>query len=491
MLVFQVLKKLLFWTALIVFSGVALAEDRALIVAIGDYERGVHRLPGAQVDAVLMEEVLRHLGFRAQQIETLVDEEATAANIRAAFERIIRASEANDRVYIHYSGHGLQQVDGADGDEADGCDEAWLSYDSRKILDDEIRVWLERLAGVEVMMTVDSCFSGEIYKDTSRLLPRTSSNPEMRLQCNREINRDAQSSGQSLASYGVDDSVEFVGDSFVGFSAAAENELAYETPSGGVFTRTLHGIVTNIHHPISFYELRDLLASNVNRQVNAIEGERQTPLLFGSRALMGKNIFDFGRLSGAQDLVGYGEVASSTQAFFDDLLYHSHFTPLVYTAKDRLRQDGAGLEVVVPNREYHIGEEIRFSLRSPRAGYLHLFELDPSNTLSLVYPNSIMGEQNYLAAEQDFHVPEDAIGSHHLAADYPTGRSRIIALVTPEPLNLYQSVFGEARAGLKVFADSELATLERLLQQETARAIAPTPPDSHYGASELLIDIVE
>jgi hypothetical protein len=148
------------WTAPAVHPGV----KRALLIGINRYA-AVPGLKGAVNDVMTMKEVLiQRWGFDPARIALLIDEQATRDNMMAALENIVRDSDPQDTVYIHYSGHG-SQVQDLNGDEEDGLDETLVPQNGRMpgvrdIVDDELGELLAKLRTRKVLIVLDSCHSG-------------------------------------------------------------------------------------------------------------------------------------------------------------------------------------------------------------------------------------------------------------------------------------------------------------------------------------------
>ena len=155
----------------------ALAETRAVLVGVSDYEEGsgAADLKGPRNDVMLLERVLRGRGVL--DIAMLADGVEGAARptrsaILGALESMAARAVDGDLVMIHLSGHGTRQFD-ADGDETDGLDEVFLPADTQKapsgareipnaIRDDEIGEAVDRIraTGADVWLVIDSCHSG-------------------------------------------------------------------------------------------------------------------------------------------------------------------------------------------------------------------------------------------------------------------------------------------------------------------------------------------
>ena len=150
-------------------------EKRALLIGIGNYpkEYGWSMIHG-QNDIEIIQPTLNALDF--QNIIVLRDSDATYSNIMAEFQSLLDASNKNDIVYIHFSGHG-QRITDLDGDEADKYDEAWIPYDAqisyckgvyegeRHITDDFLNDYLTKLRikvgpSGKIVVIADACHSG-------------------------------------------------------------------------------------------------------------------------------------------------------------------------------------------------------------------------------------------------------------------------------------------------------------------------------------------
>ena len=112
----------------------------------------------------MREVLITRWNFAPANIETLLDEQATRANILAALNRLVGVAGPDDTVYVHYSGHG-SQVQDLNGDETDGLDETIVAQDGRSgdvpdIVDDELDVIFAKLHARSAVIVLDSCHSG-------------------------------------------------------------------------------------------------------------------------------------------------------------------------------------------------------------------------------------------------------------------------------------------------------------------------------------------
>lgn len=161
----------------------AAARDRVLLVGIDEYRDGqVRDIEGCENDAKLLRDFLiSKLGFRADDIKMLINEQATESAVRAAVEGwLIDGTRPGDRVFFSYAGHGARVPDESGDERQDGMDEVLAVHDvvprtpvvrgqpaipaSGYIADDEVSRWVARLYGRQLVMLFDSCHSGTISR---------------------------------------------------------------------------------------------------------------------------------------------------------------------------------------------------------------------------------------------------------------------------------------------------------------------------------------
>ena len=112
------------------------------------------------------------LGFKASEIATLTDAQATKAKIMSSLETMVAAAKAGKLGYLVFalSSHGTQ-MDDPGGDEPDGKDEAFVPHDiaekngkwdpARIISDDELHDLFASLPNnVLLEVYLDTCHSG-------------------------------------------------------------------------------------------------------------------------------------------------------------------------------------------------------------------------------------------------------------------------------------------------------------------------------------------
>lgn len=145
---------------------------KALVVGINYVGTG-YDLRGCLNDAANMEALLKTYNF--DSIEMCLEQQATTAGIKAAFERLIANVVPGDVLVFHYSGHGSQIPSTT---EPDGVDEIICPYDldwkANIITDDYMHATFNRVPnGVNVTVILDSCHSGNGLDQRSLMSSRT------------------------------------------------------------------------------------------------------------------------------------------------------------------------------------------------------------------------------------------------------------------------------------------------------------------------------
>lgn len=151
---------------------------RALLVGISDYGNAMEdpnkwaNISGAN-DIKLLSPLFSEHGYT---VTSLVDAQATHAEITKALEKLAKDSKKGDMVYIHFSMHG-QPFEDLNGDEEDGWDEALIPVDAEMLyaegvyegknhlLDDELEGYFNQIRNKlgsegQLVVILDACHSG-------------------------------------------------------------------------------------------------------------------------------------------------------------------------------------------------------------------------------------------------------------------------------------------------------------------------------------------
>lgn len=158
-------------------------NKRAFLVGISDYQstnknasNSWANIHGAN-DIALLTPTLQKHGFK---VSSIVNQQATASNIRKQLFKFSSSCKPGDIVYLHFSCHG-QPVEDLDGDEADGWDEAIIPVDAQKvyiknkykgenhITDDELNRFFRTIRTIigrkgYLTIIVDACHAGTSYR---------------------------------------------------------------------------------------------------------------------------------------------------------------------------------------------------------------------------------------------------------------------------------------------------------------------------------------
>ena len=138
-------------------------NDYAVIVGIEKYRGEIPQSDFSAEDAKLMRDYLIALGFRPVNIKLMINEFATRDDIAAAVESWLpRRVKPESTVFFYYSGHGATDVTDPskpraflvpyNGDPND------LAYSGYSI--DTLKDKLSKLKASQVIVMLDSCFSG-------------------------------------------------------------------------------------------------------------------------------------------------------------------------------------------------------------------------------------------------------------------------------------------------------------------------------------------
>lgn len=146
---------------------------RALLIGIC-YEQtpdwGTLTMPHKDVDR-LKGLLIGTYNYRPEDVYVMKDHESTRAGLRPTraniirmLHQLVRDAKAGDRFVFLFSGHCDQQIARHDLSEEDGQDEAVITCDNRKIIDNRLRkILVNNLpSGSNLMAIFDTCHSGTL-----------------------------------------------------------------------------------------------------------------------------------------------------------------------------------------------------------------------------------------------------------------------------------------------------------------------------------------
>jgi hypothetical protein len=246
----------------------ALAEDRALILGIGEYPEP-NKLPGIHKDVEMKHALLRKLGFvDNSQVHVLEDKRATYAAIRKEMAWLAEAGP-NDRVVFYYSGHGSIAT-GPDG-KAVGVllpiDVAVRDNHLVNVLSGpELAGMLARIPSQHVLVVIDACHSGQLTAAKGvGFVPkfyRYKGMPDTEAVFSLDTDEEAAKGSA---------------DNHLLLAACKKEEVSYATPDGSVLTVKLAEVVSRMianSQPVNLnLAHREILAAVQNKQHPEISGK--------------------------------------------------------------------------------------------------------------------------------------------------------------------------------------------------------------------------
>ena len=133
------------------------AKKAAVIIGIGEYQGRTKSLPGGPGDAAILRETLLASGWDDANIKMLVNETATASNIRDATRWLVDQSADDSFSVFSYTGH-VKQKTGDEDRDGEANDEFLWPHDNDFISDGELATSLRALRG-DAWITIAGCES--------------------------------------------------------------------------------------------------------------------------------------------------------------------------------------------------------------------------------------------------------------------------------------------------------------------------------------------
>lgn len=434
----------------------AMAADRALLIGIGTYASLPEKmfLEGPKNDVPLIETLLKEKqGYAAGSIRILRDQDATRAAILASIEEwLVAGTQPGDRVYLYFSGHGLQVKD-ASGDEEDGLDEALSTYDiaagdgdwTNVILDDEIDAMLAKLKDRAVSIVIDACHSGTISRalstevgeamESARFLPRPHAAPADEVKM-RGLRVDVA----------VVDKPDIARQSGVeAWSAASSYQVAWDDTRlppeerHGVFTLSYvnghevsaadsngNGIVSNAEL-LEFVKKQSQAYCAAQSQCQGLD-----PQLEVNYALLGASAVS-PAAGTAQQTPDYGKVEEVKVENTQQTAYVA--ADPTDAVGDILGKPQTGdVKVALSSDHLKSGDVFRITVTSATGGQLLLYDVDREGKATQIFPNEAARKITRLSPGAPITIPDDYYG-FDFEAEGP-GENVLVAIVVTDDVDL-------------------------------------------------------
>lgn len=467
-------------------GGSATAGDRALLIGVGEYPGltiggtpGQLDLEGPANDLVSMRALLTDvLDYAPDEVRTLADAEATGVRIVDEIETwLIEGTSPGDRVLLYFSGHGAQVLV-PDGHGGQRLTSALVPADAKievsetitgdgVILGPQLGGLLRKLAGREVTVIADSCYSGSITKGAVQaefLRGMRTITPRGPLELIGTV-PDASLLSESKTSVRLldfDAGGVNPADNIAVWSASTVAQVTWDTPEGGLFTRSfVDGLAdrkaaADGDAAVSASQLLYYLRSAATSYCESHGGCRDglTPELLASDAYR------------ASLLVPYTPVGPSEPPPVEPLgpeLVDLAIGVLGHSNDFALSAD------ILPGATVGLGEAIRIRVHSAEAGYLLVLDTGPDGKLRRLFPNDYSKTQNregLVAAGRPFTLPDDSYPFVLEATD--TGPGTLLVLVADSAFDAaelltqpaFEPMIGPGRALVAIAADLQAPLLD-------------------------------
>jgi len=443
-------------------SSYAVAEQRALLVGVGKYSAPGNDLPGIALDIDLMRDTLVHMGFKDSQIKSLLDEQATAANVKAAIgDWLTKGVKPSDRVVFYFSGHGSNVPD-FDGDEPDGVDEVLVSHDVRLIkrqgkrslsgvvLDDELNALLNAIPSKNILTIVDACHSGTSTRSFNLDDKSLAADPVFV----KSFIYDGMPEGdQSIRTRSAAGAAE---QNFVSISAAGDDEKAIGTSKGGMFTIGLAKAITesaSAGENATIHELRDKAASYIEERLHSSRVHH--PQVTGNTKLA----------AGALRIVPVAEGNGPNRKKLTEMV----------------QEQAAGFKLESTSAVYEVDEPVVLKMEIPMDGFLNVVTVDAHDNAIVLFPNQYHADNAVKAGS--FSIPTKNM-AFDLPAAEPLGPTFVAAFVTQDPISFYEQTLDERDADGNV--NVEFTSLSHV----ATRAIKVAPRKKEMRAEQIELTVV-
>jgi len=472
--------------AIIWLSGLGLVQaaqaiatsGHALIITIGEYEdKTLPSLPGTKIDRESARQIAEAMHVPLANTVWLADQKATGLGIRSALSRLNERVSPGDRVYLHFSGHGVRRFDPA----AQACTEAFLAHDDKsgsQLSNAELAKLLEPIARKtdKLFVMYDACHSGGMTAGNPAptrglgsgvLRPRAAPTED---RCAIPTNVRTRNLLVEQTDRGA------LPQDIVYLAAARPDEISLDDELKG-------GLATQYVRDCLIKDAVDLNNSGTI-DINEIKTCAQNKI---NMRLAGDDVFK------PHNLVLEGNPAFVPVLFDRPLAHAATTTP--FSAQAALmeiyaQRNGKLAPKVKPRQEQlQIGKDaLAIDIFAEMPGWLYVFAAGSDDKdMQLLFPNAL-DQAHRVDSGQQVSIPR----SHwKLTARGPAGVNRIMVVLSPSPLPA--DVFQGQAKGDFLYVANQTPSRIKLLQALTATAsnhCAQSGPCTRgYGAA--LFDIVE
>ncbi|MBP2230030.1 hypothetical protein J2847_003333 [Azospirillum agricola] len=260
------------------------AQGRTWVLAMG---ANVGSLTKTNLDAQRFATQAQSL-FRVPAAQIRLIENATRRDFEGGMAWLRDNAAPGDLVMVHFSGHGTTIADD-DGDEADGLDEAFVTYDAEGVAspdarhvvrDDDYARMVNALRTDRVVTVIDACHSGGMQKSYSMTGAREKFFVKGALGTTPPTRTTSVMTQRDLPG-GIDGGTLGLRSEVKGvvLAASREDQFSFEGADGGIFTTALLEAVTRAGTLQAAFDA-------ANSETMRVTGSRQTPTVVGNASLL-------------------------------------------------------------------------------------------------------------------------------------------------------------------------------------------------------------
>ena len=445
------------------------SNRHALIIGVSRYaDPNTPPLPGVHIDRESARQMAEAMQVPAANTQYLQDEQATGANIRKALADLTARVEEGDRVFIHYSGHGTRYNDPAAG----GCVEALVAYDggqSGTLTNREMASILKSLTAKtdKLFVMYDACHSGGLLKMTPLIRSRGLANSNDEGHLRPKFTAISQECGQPMNVKSRELVVESTKQGaqpldIIHISAARDNEVSFDDEQkGGLATQFMRDCMLRDAKDldgsgaVSIDEIRQCAQEKVDKRLANDANFKPPNITLSGNLGFVPAWFSQAVLAAAPPSVPAvvpvpvampaveavaSTPASPTAVPLPEIAPPVIQVPAPLTGAQALHQmfdqrdAKRKVEVTATREKLKIGQDnVEFSVKSARAGYLYIALAGSSNkSLQVLFPNALDSD-NRIKAGQSLTLPR---AQWRIKAAGPAGTDSLLVMVADGPRDL-------------------------------------------------------